>query len=144
MLHRLLLLLSLLLAFTSVRAETQVSAQVSDGWIRLAPPTAKVMAGYLTIDNTGSEDLVISEVRSADFGAIEIHEMTMQDGVMRMRRVAELRVPAGGKVTLEPGGLHLMLFRPQRRLPEGSKVGIRLMTDGGELKATIEVRAAAT
>ena len=144
MLHRVLLLLSLLFAFTHAEAAPETSTQVREGWIRLAPPTAKVMAGYLTIDNTGSEDVVISEVRSADFGAIEIHEMTMQDGVMRMRRVAELRVPAGGHVTLEPGGLHRMLFRPQRSLPAGSKVGIRLITAGGELTATIEVRAAAT
>ena len=144
MLLRLVLVLSLVFSATTVCAGDVASVQVRDGWIRAAPPTAKVLAGYLTIENTGATEIVISEVRSDDFGAIEIHEMTLQDGVMRMRRLSELRVPAGGRVELKPGAQHLMMFRPTRALPSGTKVELRLIAATGPISASVEVREAAS
>ena len=112
------------------------------GWIRAAPPNARVMAGYLNIRNPGSKDIVITRVASRDFGAMEIHEMAMQNEVMRMRRVAELSIPAGDTVELKPGGKNLMMFRPQRSLPVGSEVEIVLTTSDGEIPVTLAVRDA--
>ncbi len=112
------------------------------GWIRAAPPVARVMAGYLTIHNAGAKDVVLEGVSSADFGAIEIHEMATIDGVMKMRRIPSLRIPAGGMLELKPGGMHLMLFRPQRSLPAGSEVLLELKTSDGEIPVTLAVRDA--
>lgn len=111
-----------------------------DGWIRPAPPVAKVRAGYLVIENRGEAELVIDQVDSADFGAIEIHEMVDDQGTMRMRRVAALRVPAKGEVALRPGGLHLMMFRPVRELAAGDSVKVRLRGVGLDLETSLVVK----
>ena len=139
-----MLLRFLILLFVSLAAfGAEPLLQLERGWIRAAPPNARVMAGYLTIRNPGRKEIVVDRVSSADFGAIEVHEMAMQDGVMRMRRVPSLRIPAGGAVELKPGGLHLMLFRPQRALAAGSEVELLLSTSGGEIPVTMAVRDAA-
>lgn len=114
-----------------------------DGWIRAAPPVASVRAGYLVIENAGDTEVVLTQVESADFGAIEVHTMFDDAGTMRMRRVPELRVPAHGKVELKPGGLHLMMFRPQRPLAEGAQVDVTLSGDGVSLATTLQVAPAA-
>jgi len=139
-----MLLRTLILLIVSLAAVGAVPVLRADkGWIRAAPPVARVMAGYLTIRNSGAKDIVVEGVSSADFGAIEIHEMAVLDGVMRMRRVAQLRIPAGGTVELKPGGTHMMLFRPQRGLPAGSEVELQLKTSSGEIPVTLAVREAA-
>lgn len=96
-----------------------VAVTVSEAWIRPAPPTAPVRAGYALLENAGTTGIVIDAARSEAFGAIEIHEMHEVDGVMRMRRVPRLALEADGSVHLKPGGLHLMLFRPAAPLGEG-------------------------
>ena len=140
-----LLLRFLIFLFFSLAAFAAEAVLLADhGWIRAAPPAARVMAGYLTIRNKGTQDVVVERVSSVDFGAIEIHKMALQDGVMRMRRVPSLRIPAGGVVELKPGGMHLMLFRPQRPLPAGSEVELVLGTSGGDIPVTLAVREAAS
>ncbi len=97
---------------------------VREGWIRAAPPTAPVRAGYGEIANPGREAVVIDAVRSEAFGAIEIHEMHEVEGVMRMRRRPSLTLAPGEGVSLQPGGLHLMLFRAAAPLEPGARVSI--------------------
>jgi len=96
---------------------------LADAWVRATPPAAEVAGGYLTITNTGDTParLVGGE---ADFAArVEIHEMTMADGVMRMRELADgLVVPAGERVALEPGGYHVMFMDLAEPLVEGETV----------------------
>ncbi len=115
-------------------APASVGAQIAaeDAWIREAPPTAPVRAGYLQLVNTGDDDLRVVSVASAAFGAVEIHEMVdRDDGAMRMRPVEAIEVAAGSRVELAPGGLHLMLFRPQRVLATGDRVQAELVLDDG-------------
>lgn len=128
---RVFLALLVTLALTSsVAAEPGLKAE--SGWIREAPPVAPVRAGYLRLTNESNIDLVIVGVRSDAFGAIEIHEMSASDdGTMRMRPVPYFTVPAGGAVALEPGGLHLMLFRPQISLMSGVEVAIVFRLESG-------------
>lgn len=133
------LLMFLLMFAVSAQADTPaVSAR--DGWIRPAPPVAKVRAGYVVIENAGATDVVLTKAESPEFGVIEIHTMYDDEGTMRMRRVPELRVPAKGKVELKPGGLHLMMFRPQRALAEGDAVAVTLSGEGATVAATLVVR----
>ena len=94
-------------------AESLVGAvTVTEAWIRPAPPDAPVRAGYARIENHGDVEVVIDAARSEAFDAVEIHEMHIVDGMMRMRPVPQLRLPPHESVALAPGGLHLMLFRP--------------------------------
>lgn len=131
--------LSLLLFAWSAAAQAP-ALSARDGWIRSAPPVATVRAGYLVIDNPADAEVVLTEAESPDFGAIEIHEMIDDAGTMRMRRVEALRVPAKGKVELKPGGLHLMMFRPQRALAEGAQVEVIFRGTDTTLATTLVVR----
>lgn len=133
------LCLSLLLFAVSAQADTP-ALSARDGWIRPAPPVAKVRAGYVVIENSGDTEVVLTKASSPDFGAIEIHTMYDDAGTMRMRRVPELRVPAKGKVELKPGGLHLMMFRPQRDLAAGDQVEVSISGPDAALATTLAVR----
>jgi len=75
-------------------------------------PGKAMSAGYLSLRNTTHDDISISRVSSPEFGAVEIHESLLQDGVAKMRRVEKLLIPANSTVSLEPGGKHLMLMLP--------------------------------
>ena len=75
-------------------------------------PGHRMSAGYLTFRNNSDEDIRITRVASTQYSTVELHESTIEDGVARMRELAELVIPANGAVTLERGGKHLMLMRP--------------------------------
>ncbi len=136
-------LLMLLLASAMVQAQTPEGAALHarEAWIRAAPPQAPVRAGYLLLENTTDHEIIVDAVHSEAFGAIEIHEMHDVDGVMRMRRVPHLAIQAGASASLQPGGLHLMLFRPTGPLDPGAEVEIRFLAGDEEVaSARFEVR----
>ncbi len=86
--------------------------RIQNAWSRATPKTAKVGAGYVTIENTGSSADRLLKVESAIAGHAEVHEMKMTDGVMKMRPLSTgLEIPAGGSVTLKPGGNHIMFMK---------------------------------
>ena len=99
---------------------------IMNAWVREARPGAKTNAGYLTLVNVGAKDAVLIGVECAAFEKVEIHEMARVDGLTRMRRLKELRIPAGGLVQLKPGGMHLMLIRAVERVVLGEKVEMTL------------------
>ena len=104
------------------------------------PPVAPVLAGYLVIENPGARSVRITGASSPLFAAVEIHEMRMKDGMMEMQRLPSLTIPAGGKVELAPGGLHLMLIEPSRPLRAGDHVPVTLdLDDGSRLELTLPV-----
>ena len=90
------------------------SLNAEQAWIPLAPPTARVMGGFVQLNNPEDRDWTLVDVVAEDFGSAEIHSMEMQDGMMRMRRLDALTVPAGGQIQLRRGGHHLMLFDPAK------------------------------
>lgn len=130
------------LGATPVLAGGHAGLVAEEGWLRAAPATAPVRAGYLILRNGGDQDVSIVAADSPAFGAVEIHEMVAgDDDTMRMRPVTRLRVPAGGQVSLEPGGLHLMLFRAQQALAEGDTVAVTLrLEDGSDLEVELVQR----
>lgn len=113
--------------------------RVEDGWIREAPPGAAVMAGYLRLHNDSRQPLRCDGVEGADFGAAELHRTVVEDGQSRMLRDQIIEVPAGGKAILEPGGLHLMLFRPQRELRAGDQTTLTLRCGDVTVSATYRI-----
>jgi periplasmic copper chaperone A len=95
---------------------------VEKPWARATPKGAAVGAGYLTILNNGAAPDSLTG-GAADFGAIEIHEMKSEDGVMQMRQITGgLAIPAHGSVTLAPGGYHLMFTHLSHPLTKGETV----------------------
>jgi hypothetical protein len=109
---------------------TAAGLEVREAWIREAPPSATVLAGYAELSNPGPAPLRVTGARSADFGAVEIHEMRMDDGVMRMRALDAIELAPGASVRLAPGGNHLMLMRPARALRAGDRVAIVFEVEG--------------
>ena len=88
-------------------------------WARATPKGADVGAGYHEIRNAGAAPDRLTG-GSADFAAIEIHEMSMQGGVMKMRELNDgLAIPAHGSVKLAPGGYHIMFAGLKRPLVKG-------------------------
>ena len=79
-------------------------------WARATPAGARVGGGYLKITNTGQQlDRLIGGSLSAA-AEVEVHEMTMKDGIMRMRKLEGLEIKPGQSVELKPGGYHLMFM----------------------------------
>ena len=110
------------LALASVSAHAEI--EVSDAWARATRPAQKVGAAYMTLESTENTTLVKAESPAA--GTVEIHSMTMTDGVMKMRMLDNLELPAGEAVDLAPGGYHLMLFDLAKPLQAGEKVEFTL------------------
>lgn len=110
-------------------------------WTRVTPKGAKVAGGYVRITNTGSEpDRLIGG--SFDLSArVEVHEMAMDGGVMRMRELAKgLEIKPGETVELKPGGFHLMFMDMKGALEAGKPVRGRLMFEkAGTLDVTFTV-----
>ena len=105
---------------------------VSNAWVREAMPAATVNAGYMTLVNSGAEDVTLVSVESEDFGSIEIHEMATEHGLMKMRSLDELVIPANGRVELAPGGKHLMMHGPTDALSAGEHIDLTLSFATGE------------
>lgn len=102
------------------------------------------MAGFLTLHNAGASPRAVTSIESKEFEEIQIHEMSMRDGVMRMRPLARLEIAPHAQVELAPGGVHLMLFRPRRALSAGEKIELTLhLADGDALPVEFVVGDAA-
>lgn len=115
--------------------------QVSAAWVREAPPAATVHAAYMTLLNPGGSSVWIESVSSTDFAAAEIHRSRVEDGIARMQPVARLEIPAGGRLALEPGSYHLMLFNAARPLRTGDTVTLLLhLADGPCIRVSAPVR----
>ena len=107
-------LLACLCTLQAVQAESPIT--INSAWIREAPPATSVLAAYMIIKNDSETDQQITGMESQDFRSAEIHRTVVEDGVAKMLPVTTLSVAAGDSVSLEPGGLHVMLFDPQRPL----------------------------
>jgi uncharacterized protein YcnI/copper(I)-binding protein len=95
--------------------------------IRATPPNAPVSAGYMMIQNNGSETDRLIGGTAAFAGKVEVHEMKMEGDVMKMRRIdGGLEIPAGGEVTLKSGGLHVMFMKLAEQMVEGETRKISL------------------
>lgn len=96
--------------------------QIADPWSRATPPGARVGGGYLKVENKGSMPDRLLSVRMAEAGRVEIHEMSVTDGVMRMRELPTgIVIPPGASVELKPGGLHVMFMDLAAPLKQGDR-----------------------
>ena len=114
---------------------------VQDAWIRQTDTQAKANGGYLTLINRSDQPTTLVAVASEAFDSVEMHEMAMVDGLMDMRELSELELPAGAEVQFAPGGKHLMLMGPHRHLKRGESVQLVLRFASG-LRQKIQVDVA--
>ena len=97
--------------------------EIAQPWTRATPAGAPTAAGYATITNTGQEADWLVGGSAAGAGTVEVHEMSMQDGIMRMRQLEDgLQIAPGETVELKPGSYHLMMIGLDQAYEEGETV----------------------
>lgn len=132
------LVASLLAAPFSVPAYSQVT--VGDPWIRGTVSGQTVTGAFMRLTSTTDTQLVGATSPAAK--TVEIHEMTNEGGMMKMRALPALALPAGKRVDLAPGGYHMMLVDLVQPLNVGESVPLTLtFSDKAGNKQTVEVKA---
>jgi hypothetical protein len=116
--------------------------RVEEPWVREAPPGTEVQAAYMQLSNDGDSELVLTGVGAPQYANAEFHRMWFEGDRMRMDAQPTLVIPAHGRVPLEPGGYHLMLFNPDQRMRAGDTVHIRLQCGAGKNFIEAPVRKA--
>jgi periplasmic copper chaperone A len=96
------------------------SIEVDQPWSTATPRGADVAAGYMTIKNTGTEPDRLTGGSTPVAGKVEVHEMTMENGIMRMRPLSSgLEIKPGQTVELKPNSFHLMLENLKEPIQQG-------------------------
>lgn len=113
---------------------------VTTPWARATPGGAKVGAAFLEMSAaTGAADK-LKAAKSPVAGVVELHTHTQSNGVMQMRRVDDIAVPAGAKVVMKPGGFHIMLMDLKQPLKEGETIDLTLVFEkAGEVSVKVPV-----
>jgi copper(I)-binding protein len=124
-----------IIALLASCAQADNSVVISNAWVRASAPGQEVGAAYMTLQSTRDTTLIKTE--SATAGSVEIHSMTMNNGVMQMRRMDTLPLSAGKPTKLEPGGFHLMLFDLKNPLKAGEQVEFTLHFKDGTGKTSV-------
>ncbi len=111
-------------------------------WARATPGAVKNSAAFMTLSAKDTADKLIGV--SGDVAReIQIHTMITEAGVMKMREIKSLDVPANGKTELKPGGLHIMLIGLKDGLKDGTKFPLTLKFEkAGEVKVTVTAEKA--
>jgi copper(I)-binding protein len=134
---------TVLSALVSAAFVLPVHAQVTvnDPWVRATVAQQKATGAFMQI--TSAQDARLVEVKSPVAGMVEVHEMTMEGNVMKMRALPNgLDLPAGKSVELKPGGYHVMLMDLKQQMKEGDIVAVTLVVEGRDKKRSfIEVKA---
>jgi len=117
----------------SVRAEAP--------YARAVPPTARNSGAFMVLHNASDHPVRVVDARSDVSRVTELHTHVHDKGVMRMRRVDFIEVPAHGKVELKPGGYHVMLIGLHHPLKPGDPVHLELtLGDGSQLGVALKAR----
>lgn len=112
--------------------------EVKDAWIRGTVGGQKATGAFMSLTSRAPARLVAASSPAA--GAVEIHSMKMDGGVMRMSAVDGVELPANQTVKLAPGGYHVMLMDLKRTLKTGERVPLRLTFElAGKKRETVEV-----
>jgi copper(I)-binding protein len=103
---------------------------VEDPWVRATVPSQHATGVFMRLTSAAPGRLVAVESQAAKH--VEIHEMAMQDNVMKMRQVPGLDLPAGQAVELKPGGYHVMLIDLARQIEPGEHVALTLVVEDAQ------------
>ncbi len=132
----------LLAALLSTTAVAQAQVKIDDPWVRATVAPQKATGAFMQL--TADKPMKLVAVSSPLTGMVEIHEMKMDAGVMKMRQVEALALPAGQAVALKPGGYHVMLMGLTAPVKAGDTVPLTLTVEGADGKRTaVDVQAKA-
>jgi copper(I)-binding protein len=131
------------LAVASAHEYVLGALKVVHPWSRATPHGATTAVAYMKLINGGATAMRLTGATSAAVQRVEIHEMSMDGGVMRMRPVQGLDIAPGATVELKPGGVHLMLIGLKRPIAQEDLIPVTLtFADGTALDIDVYVEAA--
>ena len=114
---------------------------IAGPWSREMPPNAPNGAAYFRVENRGGEPDRIVSVRTDIAEAVELHTHELKDGMMKMRRVESVEVPAGGEAVFKPHGLHVMLFGLKQPLVDGESFDLTVVFEkAGEIDLSVDIK----
>lgn len=122
---------------------TAGTVKISSPWTRATPPAAKVAGGFMTLTNTGAVPDRLIGGSSPIAGRIEVHEMTLDGGIMKMRELDKgLEIKPGQKVELKPGSYHVMFMELKEPTKEGQTIkGTLVFEKAGKVDIEYKVEA---
>ncbi|HAN54896.1 MAG TPA: hypothetical protein DCQ77_01245 [Betaproteobacteria bacterium] len=127
-----------ILAFALLAQSTWAAdIKVDNAWLRATVPGQQVAGAFMDITSPVNAKLVSAE--SSVAGSMEMHSMSMKNGVMEMREIKVLPLPKGKLVKLAPGGFHLMLFDLKQPMKVGEIVPIKLTIETADKKREVVV-----
>jgi copper(I)-binding protein len=126
----------------TLSAAPQPTIAVAEAWAAPSPKGAKVAAGFLVVANGATADDRLVGATSTRAKRIELHEMSKEGKVMKMRPVKDgIAVPAGGSVTLSEDGLHLMFTEIDKPFVVGDTIPVKLVFEkSGEVEVAVVVK----
>ena len=123
------------------QAAWAANVSVTDAWACATMPGQPVSGAYMQIQS--DTDARLLSVSSSVVPRVEVHEMSMDGGVMRMREVKSIELPKGRTVSLAPGGFHIMLMNLKKPIAAGDVIPLTLVVESDGKRQTVEVKAEA-
>lgn len=112
-------------------AAYSAGVSIGDPYARAVPPGQPNSAVFMSLENQSDQGQALVGAESTVSEVVELHTHVEEDGMMRMRRIEKIEVPAGETVTLQPGGLHVMLIGLKQPLDAGDVVDLTLVFEDG-------------
>ena len=137
-----LLLATAFVAGSAISGDDEVkigALKIEDAKARATVPAQKMSGGFMKIENKGGADKLLAASSSVS-KTMELHTMSMEGNVMKMREIKGIDIPANGKVELKSGGLHLMFIDLKEQLKPGSTIKVKLKFEkAGEVEVPFKV-----
>ena len=124
------LLLATLLSPPAWATET-APIRIETPYVRLAPPNAQATGAFMLVRNSGNTERKLLKAESPVAATVELHNHINENGVMKMRQVPHIAIPAHGQTELKPGSYHVMLIDMKAPLKENDSVPLTLTFDDG-------------
>lgn len=132
---------TLMLIAATTAALFAADIAVENPYVREVPPKMPNSAAFMKLTNSSDTEVSLTSAASDVANVVELHEHAKVDGMMQMRQVAKIVIPAKGQTELKPGGLHVMLIGLKHPLKEGETVDVTLNFSNGEsMKVTAPVK----
>lgn len=116
------------LSFSLLSSLSHAQVSIKNAWVRATVSQQMATGAFMQLES--AQDAKLVAVQSSVAGVAEVHEMAMDGGIMRMRQMPFLALPAGKAVELKPGGYHVMLMDLKGQVKDGDTVPLTLVVEG--------------
>jgi copper(I)-binding protein len=140
------LIASLLFAASALSApawaDNAADIEVQNPFAREIPPGSPASASFMSLFNHSDSDIKLMSAESEVAKIVELHTHTHDNGVMRMRKIDSITIPANASAHLKPGGLHIMLIQPTQDLKAPKEISVTLnFADGSSKMVNMPIKS---